>query len=172
MANVTNFRHRVTPTLCRGLTRLLRENRGSSFVELGLVMPLFLVIFAAGVEIAQLSYFAIEAADAAKAGAVYGAQSSGTSGSTTAIQTAASNNAPRLTSMNALTVNSSIACQCASGTSFSTIDCSKASTACVSPSRTVKYVHVDTSATVSTFCRFPALPSQFTVHGLAVMRVQ
>ena len=172
MANVTHSHHRLRAVLRRGVTRLFRETHGSSFVELGLVMPLFLVIFAAGVEIAQLSYFAIEAADAAKAGATYGAQSSGTAGSTSAIQTAAYNNAPRLTSMGALTVNPSIACQCASGTSFATIDCSKAATACVSPSRTVKYVQVDTSAAVPSICRFPGLPSQFTVRGLAVMRIE
>jgi Flp pilus assembly protein TadG len=172
MTDLTNSKHRTRSRFLRRIFRAAREDRGSSFVELGLVMPLFLVIFAAGVEIAQLGYFAIEATDAAKAGAIYGAQSSATASSTTAIQLAASNNAPRLTTMGALTVNSSIACQCASGTSFATFDCSKAATACVSPNRTVKYVQVDTSAVVSSFCRYAGLPQQFTVHGLAVMRIK
>ena len=119
-----------------------------------------------------MAYFAIEVSNAAGAGVAYGAQSTATSTQTTAIQTAAANDAPNLTKIGTLTVTSAIACQCANGTSFTSISCGTANTTCVSPSRTIKYVQVNTSAPVNSMFKYPGLPTIYTLQGQAVMRIE
>jgi Flp pilus assembly protein TadG len=154
------------------LRSALLDNRGSSVLELALVMPVFVMMFMMAVEGGRMAYFGIEVSNAARAGVAYAAQSTATSTSTSAIQTAASNDAPDLTSISALTVTPILACQCANGTSFTTISCGTASTTCVSPSRTIKYVQVSTSAQVSSMLRYPGLPTTYNLQGQATMRIE
>jgi Flp pilus assembly protein TadG len=154
------------------LRTALRDNLGSAVLELGLVMPTLALLLVVAAEGGRMAYFAIEVSNAAGAGAAYGAQSTATSTMTTAIQTAAANDAPNLTRIATLTVTSAIACQCTDGTSFTSISCGTSSTTCVSPSRTIKYLRVNTSAPVGGLFRYPGLPTIYTLRGQAVMRIE
>jgi Flp pilus assembly protein TadG len=154
------------------LRSALKDTLGSGVLELGLIMPTFALLLVVAAEGGRMAYFAIEVSNAARAGVAYGSQSTATSTQTTAIQTAASNDAPNLTRIGTLTVTSSIACQCASGTSFTTITCGSVSTACISPSHAIKFVQVNTSAPVSSMFRYPGLPTIYTLQGQAIMRIQ
>jgi Flp pilus assembly protein TadG len=154
------------------LRSVLLDDLGSSVMELALIMPVFVMMLMMTVEGGRMAYYGIEVSNAARAGVAYAAQSTATSTGTSAIQTAASNDAPDLTSISGLTVTPSIACQCANGTSFTTISCGTASTTCVSPSRTIKYVQVNTSAQVNTVLRYPGLPTTYNLQGQAIMRIE
>ena len=169
-ANQTDSRTRRISR--HSLRSALLDNLGSSVLELALIMPVFVMMFMMAVEGGRMAYFGIEVSNAARAGVAYAAQSTATSTSTSAIKTAASNDAPDLTSISALTVTPSLACQCANGTSFTTISCGTASTTCVSPSHTIKYVQVNTSAQVSSVLKYPGLPTTYNLQGQAIMRIE
>ena len=154
------------------LRSILKDTLGSGVLELGLIMPAFALLLVVAAEGGRMAYFAIEVSNAARAGVAYASQSTATSTQTTAIQTAAANDAPNLTKIATLTVTPSIACQCANGTTFTTISCGTASSTCTSPSRTVKYAQVNTSAPVNSMFRFAGLPTIYTLQGQAVMRIQ
>ena len=159
------------------LRAVLRDKRGSALVELGVVMPILLLLLVGAAEFGRLAYFSIEASNAARAGAAYGAQSTANSINTTGIQTAASNDAPNLTRVATLTATSNPVCQCDNAGVFSTIGtttsaCASAAASCASPKRVINYVQVNTSAPVSTILRYPGMSTSFTLQGKAIMRIQ
>jgi hypothetical protein len=117
-------------------------------------------------EFGLLAYNALEVNNAAYAGASYGSQNHTTASDTTNISAAAAANRSTLTN---LVTTSSYSCSCSNG---STITCSNAATSCVSPARIIEYVQVNTSAAVTPAFNVPGLPTSYTVHGLAVLRVQ
>jgi hypothetical protein len=125
-----------------------------------------------------MEYFSIEATNAARAGAAYAAQGTAFAATTNlaAIQTAAENDAPDLTSVSTLTVTSSTACQCDNAGVFTptgtTESCTVAASTCLSPGRVITYVQVNTSAPVSTIWSWPGFPSSITVLGQAIMRIK
>src|SRR6185437_14907439 len=87
----------------------LRNDRGSAFVELALVLPLLTLVLIGAVELGRIAYFAIEVSNAARAGVAYGAQ-----GPTTATDTPNITNAAQLDAADvpSLTVTSSTSCVC------------------------------------------------------------
>ena len=139
---------------------------GQALVELALMFPIFLLLIVGAAEFGRLAYAAIEVANAARAGAAYGAQSHITASDTAGIQLAATQDAPNITGVTATSINS---CACSSG---GTITCSTALTACPSPARIIEYVSVNTTATVGPLFNYPGLPHTFTLTGQATMRVE
>lgn len=164
----------------------LRNDRGSAFVELALVLPILTLVLIGAAELGRMAYFAIEVSDAARAGVAYGAQSTSTAPDTTNIAIAARAAAPDLPST--LSVTSSDPCVCETVTSSTgtvtttTIpltSCGGSSlpaTLCTGTATgttyiVVNYVQVSTSATVSTMFNYPGIPNSFTLNGFSKMRV-
>jgi Flp pilus assembly protein TadG len=165
----------------------LRNDRGSAFVELALVLPILTLVLIGAAELGRMAYFAIEVSDAARAGVAYGAQSAATAPDTVNIAIAARAAAPDLPST--LSVSSNDPCTCETvTTSTGTVtttpiplsSCGGSSTPATlcPPSTTtgtatfvVNYVQVSTSATVSTMFNYPGIPSSFTLNGFSKMRV-
>lgn len=156
----------------------LQERRGSALVELALVLPLFLLLVVGTAEFGRVEYFSIQASNAARAGAAYAAQGTAFAASTnlSAIQAAADNDAPNLTSIATLTVTPATVCQCDKAGVFTptgtTESPAAAASSCLSPGRVINYVQVNTSAPVSTMFSWPGFPSSLTVKGQAIMRIK
>jgi Flp pilus assembly protein TadG len=134
---------------------------GGSFVELALVLPLFLLIFVPTVDIGRAIYMSIEVAAAAQAGAAYGIQNpTDVSGMQTASAAGVSN-------LSSVSATATYGCECSDGTS--------ASASCtVTPTCTYNYVnYVDVIASVpySPTFNYPGLPSSITISREVRMRV-
>lgn len=150
--------------ILRLLRRVCRGNRGHAFVELALLMPVFTLLIVGSAEFARLAFAGIEVADAARAGAEYGAQNHGTAQNTSGMQSAATNDSPNVTN---ITATASTFCTCSDGTS---ITCANAAANC--SARIIEYVQVNTSAVVNPTFHIPGLPSTYTLKGEAAMRVE
>ena len=171
----------------------LCADRGSAFIELAIALPLISLVLIGAAELGRIAYFAIEVSDAARAGVAYGAQrlayaedtGSLASGINDGIAVAAMDDASDLSNM---TTTSNDACVCESVTTSTGAitttpisvcggTSSTAATQCP-PSTTsgvvtdvANYVQVNTAATVTTMFHYPGIPSSFTLHGFAAMRV-
>jgi Flp pilus assembly protein TadG len=154
--------------------RHLYQDRGQAFVELALVLPIFILLLVGIAEVGRLAYASIEVSNAARAGVAYAAQSHTTAQDTTNIQLAATQDAPNVSSLTA-TASSSCACETSAGVMGASVACTAISTAggsCPSPSRIVLYVQVTTSAPVNTIFHFPGIPNTVTLRGFASMRAE
>jgi Flp pilus assembly protein TadG len=144
----------------------IRDDIGQAFVELALILPIFILLLVGIAEVGRLAYASIEVSNAARAGAAYGSQNHVTASDTTNIQLAAAQDATDVTT---LTTTVAQACSCSNGTA---ITCANAGTTCISPARIIESVQVRTTATVNTAFHFPGLPSSFTLRGYASMRTE
>ena len=100
------------------LRRNLRENNGQAFIELALVLPIFILLLVGAAEVGRLAYASIEVSNAAHAGAVYAAQTHTTAQDAANIQLAATRDAPDVTS---LTATATYSCSCESSTGVMTL---------------------------------------------------
>jgi Flp pilus assembly protein TadG len=139
-----------------------RSQRGASLVEVAFMIPFLSLLLIGVIDMGRAFYLSMEVADAARAGAMYGYQTSATMRDTTGIQTAAANDAPEVTG---LTTTSSYGCMCSDGTSPSA-DCSAPPT-CSSGKRQVNYVIVNTSATYTPLFPWPKVPASIPLSGTA-----
>jgi Flp pilus assembly protein TadG len=144
----------------------IRDDVGQAFVELALVLPIFVVLLVGAAELGRLVYASIEVSNAARAGVAYGAQNHNTASDSAGIQAAATQDGPNLTSLQAVATQS---CSCSDGTA---ITCANAGTTCLSPGRIIEVVQVTTSADVDTIFHLPAIPNTVTLRGQAIMRVE
>jgi hypothetical protein len=152
----------------------LQEDKGQAFVELALVLPIFILLLVGAAEIGRLAYASIEVSNAARAGVAYAAQNHTTAQDATNIQLAATSDAPNLTTITA-TPTYSCSCESTAGVFTAPGDCSGISTAagsCPSPSRIVLYVQVTTSAPMNTMFHYPGIPNSITLRGFASMRAE
>lgn len=114
----------------------LSDSEGGSFVELALILPVFLLIIVPAVDIGRFLYASIEVTSAVQAGAAYGIQNptdvSGMEGASTAGASNLSN----------VTATATYGCECSDGSS--------ASDSCaLTPTCSYNYVnYVDVTATV------------------------
>lgn len=156
-----------------------RSDAGQALLELALVLPFLLLLVMGAVEVGIVAYAAIEVANAAEAGAMYGAQSRSTAASTnnSAIIQAAQNDAANLTSAGVSIVSATptqwCACEGSTAASVSSaVKCSSFSVAsCIYPSRVVEWVEVDTQATIDPLFHYPGLTTPVTVKGHSTIRV-
>lgn len=139
---------------------------GSALVELALMFPIFLIMLIGSAEFGRLAYDAIEVANAARAGAAYGAQSHITASDTAGIALAATQDAPNVTGVVA---TSSHSCVCSTG---ATLVCTNALASCASPARILESVQVNTTATVGPLFNYPGMAHTFTLTGQAILRVE
>ena len=153
----------------------LRLDKGQAFVELALVLPIFILLLVGAAEVGRLAYASIEVNNAARAGVAYAAQNHTTASDTSStggIVVAATSEAPQVTSMTA-TATLFCSCETSTGTLPAPGSCTGVTlTSCPSPSRIVEFVQVNTTAPVSTNFHFPGIPSSVTLQGYATMRVE
>jgi Flp pilus assembly protein TadG len=146
--------------------RFVREEGGSSLVELALIFPVFILLLVGAAEFGRLAYDAIEVSNAANAGALFGAQSHATAADTTDMQQVAIDDAANISNLSATAQNS---CTCSNG---NVVTCANAASLCLSPNRIFEYVQVTTTATVNPIFHYPGLPSTFTLQGQSTLRVE
>jgi Flp pilus assembly protein TadG len=150
------------------------QDKGQAFVELALVLPIFILLLVGAVEVGRLAYASIEVSNAARAGVAYAAQNHTTAKDSANIQLAATNDAPDVSSLTA-TPSYSCNCESSAGVMGASVACTAISTAagsCPSPSRIVLYVQITTTAPVNTVFHFPGIPSTVTLRGFASMRAE
>ena len=121
------------PSVCSHRSSI-RDDKGQAFVELALVLPIFILLLVGAAEVGRIAFASIEVSNAARAGVSYGAQNHATASDTSGIQTAATQDGPDLTDLLAVATQ---ACSCSSGTA---ITCANAGTLCLSPNRIIEYV--------------------------------
>ena len=146
------------------LREFVWADAGQGLAEIALMIPMLLILVLGIIELGRLAYFSIEVANAASAGARYGAQSLVTAFDLAGMRTAAISDAQDLT---ALTVpTATYYCSCASGAGSSC-----APTDCPAPDHRLVYVQVNTRGTLNTLFNYPGIGASFTVNRQAVLRV-
>ena len=167
-----------------------RDNCGAALVELALTTPLFILLLMGSVELGRIAYYAIEVANAARAGASFGAVNKGNAADDANILNAAKSDAPDLPNLIA-TPNHSCVCETIDNstkpaiTSFNpsitsspaTVGCKTAIIdACTASSGTstqkvIYFVTVSTQADVDPMVHLPGLPNVYTLRGYSALRV-
>jgi Flp pilus assembly protein TadG len=145
----------------------MRQNRrktqsGSALIEFSLSFSFIAMLGMAAVSYGMAVQTSVVVADAANAGAVYGANSTYNSVSTTAIQQVAVNSAP---SVQNLTATAVFWCTCSPG--GSQVSCSSA---CGSDQPSY-FVQVTVSTTYPNFFHYGSLPASFTIKSVCNMPV-
>jgi len=140
-----------------------RVQSGQSLVEIALVLPVLLLLLVGIIEIGRFSYYSILVANAARAGAQYGAQDVTTAFDTNGIKTAARKDG-QVAGIN-LRVNP-IVQQC--GCSPAALGACPAAGGCANP---VMYVEVTASETVPSLFTYPGIPRNIALTSTVKMQV-
>jgi Flp pilus assembly protein TadG len=145
----------------RLLRSILKNSEGASFVELALVLPLFMLIFVPAIDIGRAIYASIEVASAAQAGAAYGIQNpTDVSGMQSASTAGASN-------ISGVSATATYGCECSDGSSAS----SSCTTTPTCTYNYVNYVDVVATAPYSTTFNYPWIPSSINISREVRLRV-
>jgi Flp pilus assembly protein TadG len=157
-----------------------RDNRftrasesGQSMLELAVCLPIFALLILGTAEIANIAWASIQLNNAAHAGAQFGSHSRGFASQIGDIETAAQNEAPKLTIT--FPTDPSQTCSCidpstgAPATSGTT-GC-QTLVECPSPYIIMDAITVTTQAVVRPLVHYPGLPASYTLNATATMGV-
>lgn len=142
--------------------RLWNNRSGNSFIETAILLPVMLLMCCGATDFARVVYAGIEIANAARAGASFGALGPGNSGNTSGMTQAALADAADLGST--VTASASNFCTCSGSTVPCTTTCSGAT-----PDG---YVSVTANYTFNSLIPYPGVPSTVVLSRTARMRVQ
>jgi Flp pilus assembly protein TadG len=163
MKPISQGKERPLLSICRRpnaqQTALVRSERGSSLVEVGLMLPVLGLLLFGAIDFGRAYYLSIEVANAAQAGAQFGVQNASGAG----MQNAARSDAPDVPG---ITATASYGCECPDGSSRSP-NCTS-SPGCANA---VNYVQVTTNATYTPLIPWPGIPSSIPLRGQATMRI-
>jgi len=152
----------------RGFAKPLKMRRamqsGQAVLEVALVTPLLLLLAVGIIEIGRYAYYSILVADAARAGAQYGAQNLATAADTAGIRAAAENDGQNLAALN-VTVQHECGC------TGSSIGGACPATACASPNHALVYVKVTVTGTFNSLFKYPGIPQSIDCDSTELMRV-
>ena len=149
-----------------------RSQSGQSLVELALLTPLLLLLLIGTVEMGRYAYIDILVANAARAGAAYGAESLPQSVDTAGIQAAANNDFQNNGITATLNVTSSVSCGCdSSGTFTAAVSCTGVGAGTCVTGHWVVVVSVTASGTFTSMFKFPGIPGSLTMSHTAKERV-
>jgi Flp pilus assembly protein TadG len=166
-----------------GRSRRLRNDSGQSLLELALLLPMLIAMLLGVIELGRYAYISILVANAARAGAAYGAQSLEQSVDTLGIQAAAEsdfrNQVNGQDAGTLIVLPPVISCGCDSN---GTIGNGNVGPACSTPSNPgagncgsgthwVVMVSVTASGTFNSLFNYPGIPSTLTVSSTATLRV-
>jgi Flp pilus assembly protein TadG len=144
------------------IRRLARSEAGASLVEFALLAPVMIFLLIGLIEVGRYTYFAILAANAARAGVSYGAQNALTAFNTAGMQNAASQDAQNISNF---TTTTNVFC---STDGVTTTTCPSGT----GPTPPVYYyVQVSVTGTFSSLFNYPGIPNHIPISGSAVMRV-
>jgi Flp pilus assembly protein TadG len=156
--------------------RSLLRNResGQALVELGLLLPMLVLLLLGVIELGRYSYVGILVANAARAGTAYGTQTLAQSVDTTGITTAARNdfktNGQNPTN---LAVTSTVSCGCDSGGTVSAFVCTGVGAGtCATGSHWVVQLSVTAAGTFNAIFNSSLFPASITVTRTSAMRVK
>ncbi len=135
-----------------------RSESGQALTELGLILPVLVLMLLGTVELARVAYAAIEVSNAAHAGAQYGSRSVFHANDTTGIQNAAANDAANIT-LSSTTPTLTFTCSDGTTPSGSPLVCAS-STATV-----VNILTVVTTTSFDPFFHLAGLGTTFTLTG-------
>jgi Flp pilus assembly protein TadG len=150
----------VSVTMKTWVRKLIASEAGTGLVEFAIVAPVFAFLLIGLIEIGRFTFFALLAANAARAGVQWGAQNLTTADNNAGMQSAALSDGQSLnwtiTPSHFCTVDGTVT-PCASGVAV--------------PAGQVYYVEVDTTGTFTSLLKYPGIPQSLPVSGKAVMRV-
>jgi Flp pilus assembly protein TadG len=141
--------------------RTLRREEGSQLIELSIVVPMLLYLFAGAVDYGRAYYVSIEVAAAAEAGALYGVSNPT---DTAGMKAAALMNGSDIATLQS---SASYGSECSDGTSAVTSPTPPPSCSV----DTLQYVEVDTTATYTPVFSYPGFQSSYAISGKSRMRV-
>jgi Flp pilus assembly protein TadG len=163
MKSISQVREWLLLSICRQLnethTAPIRPERGSSLVELALMLPVLGLLLFGAIDFGRGYYLSIEVTNAARAGAQFGLSNA----STARMQSAATSDAPDVAG---ITATATYGCECPDGTG-QIPNCSS-SPGCANA---VNYVQVTTNATYTPLIPWPGVPSSIPLQGQATMRI-
>lgn len=142
--------------------RLFQEEGGSAFVEVALILPLFIVVLVSAVQGALIVQRLIRVTDAATVGARFGTVA-GNGSNLTGMQNAATSAANNLPSFSA---TATTYCTCSPG--GSTVSCTSS---CSGQATPAQYVQVTTSSTTALLFKVYGTSGTFPMSSVATMRV-
>src|ERR1700743_3857150 len=125
------------------------QDAGQALVELGLTLPLLLLLLIGAAELGRLAYYSIEVSNAARAGVAYGAQHHVTALDFNGMKTAAQNAAGNVTLTTKTATNS-----CACSNSYSATSACSGTFSCSGANRVIEYVQMNTGVTISPMFRY------------------
>lgn len=160
------------------------DTQGGAIVEVALASPLMVLMMLGAFELGRVAHHAIEVENAARAGASYGSNNSGSSTDFPNIIQAAKNDAPDLTNLSA-TPGSACVCETLdTSTGNATFYPTSGTVVCSDPlikscnaeSATsvqigIRYVSVSSQATVNSVFHVGSLPTSYNANGYSFMRV-
>jgi Flp pilus assembly protein TadG len=130
------------------------KEKGQAMMEFALLLPVLLILLLGIIEFGRAAYYAIEVADAARAGAQYGSQSLADAANPGNIAAAAQNNAQDMGG--ALTVNApQTACEAALAGCYPLV-----------------YLTVTTTYNFTPLFNYPGLPTTYNLTGSSTLPVQ
>jgi Flp pilus assembly protein TadG len=159
-----NSQTRSPAKIAQGRTTRRATQSGQALLEVALITPLLLLLAVGIIEIGRYAYYSILVADAARAGAQYGAQNLATAADTAGIRTAAENDGQNLSALH-VTVHHECGC---TGSSIGT-GCP--ATACASPNHALVYVKVTVTGTFNSLFKYPGIPQSIDCDSTELMRV-
>lgn len=151
------------------MRRPFASDRGSSIIEFAILAPILVFFLVGLIETGRFAYFAILAANAARAGAQYGAQDLETAYDTGGIAQAAFQDGQSLANWENggghITVNQLCATDGSAPQACST------PWGASPPQNTVYYVQVEVTGTFTSLLQFPGLPGHLPISGSCTLRV-
>jgi Flp pilus assembly protein TadG len=147
----------------RLIKKLSRSDSGASLVEFAILLPVMVFLLMGVIEIGRYTYYAILAANAARAGAQYGSQNTTTADDIAGMKSAATADEG---SVPQFSPSPSPLCS-VSGAAPTTCSFSGSGP----PTNTVYYVQVVVTGTFTTLFHYPGIPTNVPITGSATMRV-
>lgn len=142
----------------------VRSERGSSLVEMSLILPVLFLLLMGVVDFGRGYYLAIEVSNAAHSAALYGSQNPN---DVAGIKNAAVLDSPDVPNFTTSSVTATYGCECSDGSAA--VDSCTTAPSCGSMN-VVQYVQVNTSVSYSAMFPYPGIPSPLTLSGEARMR--
>lgn len=154
-----------------------RSQRGMALVEFAIVVPVLIMVLIGLIEYGRYTYFTIEIANAAHAGAVYGSQSSVTGDNFTSMKNAAiADGQNTIVPLTVSNVTAQYVCACWNGTTQTPSPATAANcgTNCTTAGyRPVTYAQVTVTGTMSPLFNYrnAGIPASWTVTRTATIRI-
>jgi Flp pilus assembly protein TadG len=146
-----------------------RAESGASLVEFAVFAPLFAFLLVGLIEIGRFMFFSILAANAARAGAQYGAQDLTTAFDTSGITNSALQDGQNLSNWTAPGGGITVQQLCVVN-GAAPQPCATSGTA-GPPQNTIYYVNVHVTGVFETLLNYPGIPNNVPISGSSMMRV-